>query len=182
MCIFLLKFHCELNFIEYFWGKAKRYIQKNCDGPFKTLKENFTHALQSVKLATICHWEHHMHWWMDAYHSGLSMKEAQVGIAKGVDPWDTPPSNYREGCPRGWHPWQSLGTGTGQRIHISHIRRSLRQLPRYLITKYGNFLMLYSNTLMMPNWPSLLKNSLMNFEANGNPSYNFIPYTKEAFL
>ena len=35
--------------------------------------------------------------------------QVYIGIAKGVDPWDTPPSNYREGCPRGRHPWQSLG-------------------------------------------------------------------------
>ena len=28
-----------------------------------------------------------------------------LGIAKSVDPWDTPPYNLREGCPRGRHPW-----------------------------------------------------------------------------
>ena len=53
MCIFLPKFHCELNFIEYFWGKVKRYIWENCDGSFKTLKENLPLALQSVQLTTI---------------------------------------------------------------------------------------------------------------------------------
>jgi hypothetical protein len=26
MCIFLLKFHCELNFIEYYWSAVKKYL------------------------------------------------------------------------------------------------------------------------------------------------------------
>ncbi len=64
-CIFLPKFHCELNFIEFFWGLVKKYLQDNCDYMFDTLKENMPKALASVKLVTIRQWEHQMQRWMD---------------------------------------------------------------------------------------------------------------------
>jgi len=53
ICIFLPKFHCELNFIEFYWGKVKRYLRDHCDYSFQTLKENLPHALASVELKTI---------------------------------------------------------------------------------------------------------------------------------
>jgi hypothetical protein len=53
LCILLPKFHCELNFIEFFWGAVKKYLRDNCDYTFDTLKENMPKALASVQLQTI---------------------------------------------------------------------------------------------------------------------------------
>lgn len=30
MALFYPKFHCELNWMEYYWGKAKKYTPDNC--------------------------------------------------------------------------------------------------------------------------------------------------------
>lgn len=82
LCIFLPKFHCELNFIEYFWGAVKQYLQEHCDYTLKTLKENMPTVLASVSVETIQKWEHWMKRWMEAYWGGLSAKQAQLQVKK----------------------------------------------------------------------------------------------------
>ena len=80
MCIFLPKFHCELNFIEYFWGTTKRYLRENCDCTFMTLRDNMPKALASVGLDSIWKWEHRMKQWMEAYRTGLGARDAQFQV------------------------------------------------------------------------------------------------------
>ena len=82
LCIFLPKFHCKLNFIEFFWGAVKRYLQENCDYSFTTLQENMPKALASVSVKTIRKWEHRMKQWMEAYGDGLGAKDAQIQVNK----------------------------------------------------------------------------------------------------
>jgi len=82
MCIFLPKFHCELNFIEYYWSAVKKYLRDHCDFTFDTLKANMPKALEAVQVSTIRKWEHRMYRWMDAYRSGLGTTDAQKQVRK----------------------------------------------------------------------------------------------------
>lgn len=71
LCIFLPKYYCELNFIEFFQSMVKKYLCKNSDYTFETLKTNMPLALASVQVAMIRQWEHHMQYQIEAYWGGM---------------------------------------------------------------------------------------------------------------
>ncbi|KAI0026306.1 hypothetical protein K488DRAFT_67000, partial [Vararia minispora EC-137] len=80
ICIFLPKYHCEINFIEYFWGSVKWYLREHCDYTFDTLRKNIKIALCSVSVELIRKWEHHAWCFIKAYSEGLEAKAAQKQV------------------------------------------------------------------------------------------------------
>jgi len=69
--IFYPAFHCELNFIEYFWGVTKRYTRENCKYDFESLKRLVPEALAGVSKELIWKYWARTERIMDPYRSGV---------------------------------------------------------------------------------------------------------------
>lgn len=69
--IFYPKYHCELNFIEYFWGTAKQYARANCGYSYQDLKKMVPEALDSVPKTRIWKYWARSNRMMEAYRAGI---------------------------------------------------------------------------------------------------------------
>jgi len=48
--IFYPKFHCELNYIEYYWAVLKRYTREHCKYSFPELVKTVLEAMSPVDI------------------------------------------------------------------------------------------------------------------------------------
>jgi hypothetical protein len=82
-CLFYPKFHCELNYIEFYWGAVKRYTRENCNYSFAELERTIRRGLDSVSLVTIRRFANRSRRWIDSYISGLD--ECQQGFIESAE-------------------------------------------------------------------------------------------------
>ena len=69
-CIFIPKYHCELNPIERVWGHAKQYTCTHCDYSFPGLKRTIGPALNSVSTDLMRKYFRRVREYASAYREG----------------------------------------------------------------------------------------------------------------
>src|SRR5258706_3170450 len=73
--IFYPKFHCELNYIEYYWAALKRYTREHCKYSFPELEKTVLEAMGSVDIKTIRRFADRSKRWLMAYINGLTEEQ-----------------------------------------------------------------------------------------------------------
>jgi hypothetical protein len=71
LILFYPKFHCELNWIEYYWGAGKRFCRDNCEYSFAALQQTISDAFDSIKPTTIAAFFARCQRRIDAYRQGF---------------------------------------------------------------------------------------------------------------
>ncbi|ETW86772.1 hypothetical protein HETIRDRAFT_42185 [Heterobasidion irregulare TC 32-1] len=80
--IFLLKFHCELDPIEMYWGWCKHWYCKIYKVKFEDAKKVAQQCLNKCPVKVIHQFFNQSWWFMDAYHKGLIGKVAEWAVCK----------------------------------------------------------------------------------------------------
>jgi len=78
-CIFLPKFHCELNPIEKCWSQAKRYTRAHANYMIQRLRATVPQGLDSVSLENIRNYfrkaRHYMFAYLEGYNGGNELEQ-----------------------------------------------------------------------------------------------------------
>ncbi|CAG8646640.1 4909_t:CDS:2, partial [Paraglomus occultum] len=76
------KFHCECNFIERYWGYAKRETRRRCSYKYDDLVKVIPEVLNSIPITTIRKFARKSWRYMDAYDKGLEGRMAEWAVKK----------------------------------------------------------------------------------------------------
>lgn len=77
LCELYPKYHCECNFIERYWGAAKRRARQECDYSYTALCDRVPRILDEVPLSQIRAFSRKAWRYINSYASGLDAAEAE---------------------------------------------------------------------------------------------------------